>query len=62
MNSYPDFRQTGNELSSVIEGLFQGVAEIAVKPFMTGGGTAGVEGGVEVEGFEKVLDVEVGYW
>lgn len=31
VNAFPDFRQTGDELSGLVEGLFEGVVEEAVK-------------------------------
>lgn len=33
INACPDFRQSGPALHSIIERLFQGVLDIAVKPF-----------------------------
>lgn len=33
VNAFPDFKQTGEELNSVIEGLWEGVVDRAVKPF-----------------------------
>ncbi|KAF2633788.1 TTL-domain-containing protein [Macroventuria anomochaeta] len=55
VNAFPDFRQTGDELSGMIEGLFEGVVDEAVLPFF----------GVEKEGKEdgkmvKVLDIDLG--
>jgi tubulin--tyrosine ligase len=55
VNAFPDFRQTGDELSGMIEGLFEGVVEKAVGGFF----------GVEIqEGKEdemvKVLDIDLG--
>lgn len=55
VNAYPDFRQTGEELAGVVEGLFGGVVDVAVRGFMDGR-----EG--EGEGMVKVLDVELGSW
>lgn len=56
VNSYPDFKQTGDELSGLIDGLFEGVVDVAVKPFLTGvkEGTA--------KNMEKVLEIELGSW
>jgi hypothetical protein len=53
VNAFPDFRQTGDELSGMIEGLFEGVVQIAVKPFF---------GGEEVENGDmmRALDVDLG--
>ncbi|KAL1656569.1 hypothetical protein SLS61_001035 [Didymella pomorum] len=54
VNAFPDFRQTGDELSGMIEGLFEGVVEKAVAPFF----------GMETEGKKsemvKVLDIDLG--
>lgn len=33
VNAYPDFKQTGDELKGVIDGLFEEVAQNVVKPF-----------------------------
>ncbi|KAF3036093.1 hypothetical protein E8E12_007784 [Didymella heteroderae] len=55
VNAFPDFRQTGDELSGMIEGLFEGVVDKAIAPFFevkTGG-----EKGDEMV---KVLDVDLG--
>ncbi|KAF8444171.1 tubulin-tyrosine ligase family-domain-containing protein [Terfezia claveryi] len=56
VNSYPDFKQTGDELSSLIDGLFEGVVDVAVKPFLTGVKEC------EAKNMEKVLDIELGSW
>jgi len=56
VNSYPDFKQTGDKLSSLIDGLFEGVVDVAVKPFLTGAKDCGAES------MEKVLDIELGRW
>jgi tubulin--tyrosine ligase len=54
VNAFPDFRQTGDELSGMIEGLFEGVVEKAVAPFF----------GMETEGKKsemvKVLGIDLG--
>ncbi|RYO42811.1 hypothetical protein AA0111_g686 [Alternaria arborescens] len=55
VNAFPDFRQTGDELSGMIERLFEGVVNKAVAPFF------GLN--VEQEGDDemvKVLDVDLG--
>ena len=36
VNAFPDFRQTGDELSGMIEGLFEGVVQKAIVPFFGG--------------------------
>ncbi|KAK3679400.1 hypothetical protein LTR78_000961 [Recurvomyces mirabilis] len=55
VNAFPDFKQTGDELSGLVEGLFEGVVDVAVRPFF------GVNG-VEQDSTEiiKVLDVDLG--
>jgi tubulin--tyrosine ligase len=39
VNAFPDFKQTGDDLEEVIQGLFEGVVEVAIKPFFGIGGT-----------------------
>jgi hypothetical protein len=56
VNAFPDFRQTGDELSGMIEGLFEGVVRRAVVPFLEGA----EEKGGEEDGMVKVLDVDLG--
>ncbi|KAF8420603.1 tubulin-tyrosine ligase family-domain-containing protein [Tirmania nivea] len=56
VNSYPDFRQTGDELSSLIDGLFERVVDVAVQPPLTG------DKECEAIDMEKVLDIELGSW
>jgi hypothetical protein len=56
VNAFPDFRQTGDELSGLVEGLFEGVVNKGVLPFF-----GAEEGGEEVnDGMVKVLDVDLG--
>ena len=58
VNAFPDFAQTGSELNHLIEGLFEEVVDVAIKPFF----------GLEPEGNEtqetgrmaKVLDIDLG--
>lgn len=57
VNSYPDFKQTGDELSELIEGLFEGVVEVAVKPFVDPPAA-----GDGVDDLVKVLDIRLGSW
>jgi tubulin--tyrosine ligase len=47
VNAFPDFGQTGEAHADVVEGLWEGVVDVAVKPFF-GGGTRGEGGMVEV--------------
>jgi tubulin--tyrosine ligase len=43
VNACPDFRQTGDERHHVIEKLFEGVLEVAVKPFFESKSTTSAE-------------------
>lgn len=53
VNAFPDFRQTGDDLKGLVEGLFEGVVDVGVKPvFGMGGG--------EAEDMVKVLDIDLG--
>jgi tubulin--tyrosine ligase len=55
VNAFPDFRQTGDEFSGMVEGLFGGVVDRAV------GGFFGVDAEDGGEGeMVKVLDVDLG--
>lgn len=58
VNAYPDFKQTGDELSELIGRLFEQIVAIAVKPFFRLGPP---ESG-EADDLEKVLDIELGSW
>jgi tubulin--tyrosine ligase len=53
VNAFPDFRQTGDELSGMIEGLFEGVVDVGIKAKF------GMEGG-ERGDMVKVLDIDLG--
>ena len=53
VNAFPDFKQTGPELKKVIEGLFEGVVDVAVRPFF------GLEK-VENQDMIEVLNVDLG--
>lgn len=55
VNAFPDFRQTGEELSGMIGGLFEGVVDEAVAPFF--GARRSREGSSEMV---KVLDIDLG--
>lgn len=59
VNACPDFKQSGSEGRGVIEGLWKGVLEIAVKPNFGMEGQAKWEVGHERSGFRKCLDVTV---
>ncbi|OBT79218.1 hypothetical protein VF21_01717 [Pseudogymnoascus sp. 05NY08] len=45
VNAFPDFGQTGEAHADVVEGLWEGVVDVAVKPFF-GGVPKGEEGGM----------------
>lgn len=55
VNAFPDFRQSGDECKGVVEGLFEGVVDVAVGGFF---GVDGKDG--EGKGMVKVLDVDLG--
>ena len=55
-NAFPDFRQTGEELKDIVQGLFEEVIDIAVKPFFNIDKSA-IEGN---ERMRKVLDIDLG--
>jgi hypothetical protein len=61
VNAFPDFRQTGDECRGVVEGLFEGVVDVGIRPFF---GVPGEEGKGDVgrgeENMVKVLDVDLG--
>lgn len=57
VNAFPDFRQTGDELSGMIEGLFEGVVDKAIKPSFD---LAAEDEGNENENMVKVLDIDLG--
>jgi tubulin---tyrosine ligase len=53
VNAFPDFAQTGDELKGLVSGLFEGVVDLAVKPFF----------GIRHEpdsNMIKVLDIDLG--
>lgn len=60
VNAFPDFRQTGDELKGLVEGLFEGVVKKGIAPFFDIG--EGTKDGQE-KGEEKmveVLDIDLG--
>ncbi|KAF2153735.1 TTL-domain-containing protein [Myriangium duriaei CBS 260.36] len=57
VNAFPDFAQTGKDLSSLIAGLFDGVVDVAVKPFFTDGSSAAASASSDLV---KVLDIDLG--
>jgi tubulin--tyrosine ligase len=61
VNAFPDFRQTGDELSGMIEGLFEGVVDVGVKEFFGVDDEEKEKGMREGEGeMVKVLDIDLG--
>jgi len=59
VNAFPDFRQTGDDLSELVSGLMEDVVQVAVIPFFD----RSEEGQARREGTErlvKVLDVDLG--
>lgn len=56
VNAFPDFRQTGDELKGVVEGLFEGVVDVAIKPFFG----LGAEEGSGNSSMIRVLDIDLG--
>ncbi|KAF2464718.1 TTL-domain-containing protein [Lindgomyces ingoldianus] len=59
VNAFPDFRQTGTELKGLVEGLFEGVVDVGVRPFFEVEGE-GKAVGEEEEKMVRVLDVDLG--
>ena len=62
VNAFPDFKQTGEELKHIISGLFEGVVDVAVKPFFgimsdADEGDNAVSGNNDVK---CVLDIDLG--
>lgn len=55
-NSFPDFRQTGDEFMNIIQDLFEDVVDVAIKP-LSGLDDAGVAG---TERMTRVLDLDLG--
>ncbi|KAH9871606.1 hypothetical protein J1614_005861 [Plenodomus biglobosus] len=55
VNAFPDFRQTGGELSGMIGGLVEGVVDRAVAGFFGVDGQGGEDGDMV-----KVLDIDLG--
>lgn len=58
VNAFPDFRQTGHDLKGMVEGLFEGVVDVGIKPFFgMEGEVKGKKGGDDMV---KVLDIDLG--
>jgi tubulin---tyrosine ligase len=58
VNAFPDFRQTGEELKGIVSELFEGVVDVAIKPFF------GLEGksqdAAEHENMALVCEIDMG--
>lgn len=61
VNSFPDFAQTGDELKDLVQGLMDGVVDVAVRPFigMNLDRERG-DGAVESGRMQRVLDIDLG--
>lgn len=58
INAFPDFAQTGDELNSIVQGLFEEVVDVAIKPFF--GLSTGEERPSETERMALALDIDLG--
>ena len=58
VNAFPDFAQTGPELADVIAGLFEGVVDVAVKPYFGLDDEGLADKGTE--NMIKTLDIDLG--
>jgi tubulin--tyrosine ligase len=57
VNAFPDFKQTGNELNHLVQGLWENVIDVAVKPFFK---ISTVDASEEETSIVKVLDIDLG--
>ena len=57
MNTFPDFRQTGDELKGMTQGLMECAAEVGVQPLFEGSCITGKGGG---EDMIQVLAIDLG--
>lgn len=60
VNAFPDFKQTGDDLKDVVQGLWDGVIGIAVKGFFDPGDKEAAGFEEDRYGMRKVLDVDLG--
>ncbi|KAF2791213.1 tubulin-tyrosine ligase family protein [Melanomma pulvis-pyrius CBS 109.77] len=61
VNAFPDFKQTGEELKGLVEGLFEGVVDLGVGPFFGVGEGMREETERKDSGeMVKVLDIDLG--
>ena len=58
VNAFPDFRQTGEELKGLVEGLFEGVVDVGIASFFKLGEHE--EHRSEEEKMVQVLDIDLG--
>lgn len=60
VNAFPDFKQSGEALKAVVQGLWNGIVGVGVKSFLNP--EAEAEVGIEEErlGMRRVLDVDLG--
>jgi tubulin--tyrosine ligase len=58
VNAFPDFAQTGDELNSIIQGLFEEVVDVAIKPFF--GLSTEEEQSKKRENMALALDIDLG--
>lgn len=56
VNAFPDFKQTGDDLKSLVAGLFEEVVDVAIKPFFNIDNAA-LSG---TESMTRVLDIDLG--
>lgn len=58
INAFPDFAQTGDELNSIVQGLFEEVVDVAIKPFF--GLSTKQEAALHSERMALALDIDLG--
>ncbi|KAF2727684.1 tubulin-tyrosine ligase [Polyplosphaeria fusca] len=58
VNAFPDFRQTGEELKGLVQGLFEGVVDVGIAPFFGHNGNG--QHNTRDEKMVKVLDIDLG--
>jgi tubulin---tyrosine ligase len=57
VNAFPDFKQTGEDLKDLVQGLFEEVMAVAVKPFFK---VSSYEQAVSSKRLVNVLDIDLG--
>ncbi|KAH0127536.1 hypothetical protein KCU67_g17309, partial [Aureobasidium melanogenum] len=58
INAFPDFAQTGDDLNSIVQGLFEEVVDVAIKPFF--GLSTEQEPASQKERMALALDIDLG--